>query len=148
METKVFTYAADLEWIGDRRSVVRAGGRPEIVVAPPVDFPSGKAGEWSPEHLFLGSLQSCTMLSFVAHCAHRGLEIVSYESHAEGTLQRREEDHRYAFTAVDQTVQVKMAWTCDGRACDHRSGRARLLHLRLDHRRGPHQLARARIARE
>jgi organic hydroperoxide reductase OsmC/OhrA len=109
METKVFTYAADLEWIGDRRSVVRAGGRPEIVVAPPVDFPSGKAGEWSPEHLFLGSLQSCTMLSFVAHCAHRGLEIVSYESHAEGTLQRREEDHRYAFTAVDQTVQVKMA---------------------------------------
>ena len=41
------------------------------------------------------------MLSFVAHCAHHGLEIVSYESHAEGTLQRREEDHRYAFMARD-----------------------------------------------
>jgi organic hydroperoxide reductase OsmC/OhrA len=109
METKVFTYTTDLEWIGDRRSVVRSGDRPQIVVAPPVDFPSGHDGEWSPEHLFLGALQSCTMLSFVAHCAHRGLEIVSFESHAEGTLQRREEDRRYAFTAVDLTVQVKMA---------------------------------------
>ncbi len=109
METRDFTYTTDLEWIGDRRSVVRSGGRPEIIVAPPRDFPSGNEAHWSPEHLFLGALQSCTMLSFVAHCAHRGLEIVSYESRAEGTLQRREEDRRYAFTAVDVTVQVKMA---------------------------------------
>ena len=48
METKVFTYARRLEWIGGRRSVARAGGRPEIVVAPPVDFPSGEDGRVEP----------------------------------------------------------------------------------------------------
>lgn len=109
METKVFTYRTELEWTGGRRSIARAGGRAEIVVAPPVDFPSGDDAEWSPEHLFLASLQSCTMLSFVAHCAHHGLEIVSYESKAEGTLERREEDRRYAFVGVKVVVLATMA---------------------------------------
>ena len=109
METKDFTYTTELEWTGGRSSVARAGGRPEIVVVPPRDFPSGDEAEWSPEHLFLASLQSCTMLSFVAHCAHHGLEIGSYESRAEGTLQRRDSDRRYAFTGVEVTVHAKMA---------------------------------------
>ena len=37
METKVFTYTTELEWLGGRRSVARAGGRSEIVVAQGID---------------------------------------------------------------------------------------------------------------
>ena len=48
------------------------------------------------------------MLSFVAHCAHHGLEIVSYRSTAEGSLSRNAE-RRYAFQKVSMVVYVRMS---------------------------------------
>ena len=71
MRSKVFTYQAELQWQGGRTATVASGDRPQLPVAPPEDFPDGQADRWSPEHLFLGALESCTMLSFLAHCEHR-----------------------------------------------------------------------------
>jgi organic hydroperoxide reductase OsmC/OhrA len=48
------------------------------------------------------------MLSFVAHCAHNGLELVTYRSQATGSLSRNE-DRRYAFRTVEMVVYVRMA---------------------------------------
>ena len=109
LESKIFTYSADLEWQGGRRAEVSAGERPPFAVGPPAQFPSGDDMHWSPEHLFLASLQSCTMLSYVAHCAHKGLELVSYRSTAEGAISRNEDDRRYAFQFVRMVVYVRMA---------------------------------------
>jgi organic hydroperoxide reductase OsmC/OhrA len=109
MQTKVFTYHAELVWQGGRRALVSAQEGPPLEIVPPADFPGGSDADWSPEHLFLASLETCTMLSFIAHCAHNGIELVSYESRAEGRLARRESDHRYAFQAVDMTVMARVA---------------------------------------
>jgi organic hydroperoxide reductase OsmC/OhrA len=108
LEARIFTYEAELEWRGGRRAEVSSGGRPALAVMPPPDFPSGDESSWSPEHLFLASIQSCTMLSYVAHCAHRGLEIVTYRSTAQGSLTRNA-DRRYAFQTVAMVVYVRMA---------------------------------------
>jgi organic hydroperoxide reductase OsmC/OhrA len=109
LESKVFRYEAGLTWQGGRKAEVRAGERPPLAVVPPPEFPSGEDDNWSPEHLFLASIQSCTMLSFVAHCAHNGLEIVDYRSTAEGEIARNEDDRRYAFRAVAMVVYARMA---------------------------------------
>jgi organic hydroperoxide reductase OsmC/OhrA len=109
VDTRVFTYGAELIWQGGRRALVTSDDRPPLVVAPPSDFPGGSDSDWSPEHLFLASLESCTMLSFIAHCGHSGIELVSYEARATGTLVRREDDHRYAFEAVEMTVLTRVA---------------------------------------
>ncbi|MDX6535656.1 MAG: hypothetical protein QOJ13_492 [Gaiellales bacterium] len=109
LQSKVFSYSTELEWQGDRTSVVRAGDRPPITVVPPEDFPSGDPAQWSPEHLFLASLQSCTMLSFMAHCAHNGVEVISYRAQTSGELARREEDRRYAFRRVTMIVNARVA---------------------------------------
>jgi organic hydroperoxide reductase OsmC/OhrA len=109
LESKTFSYHTELEWEGGRRCHVTAAGRPPITVVPPRDFPGGEDAQWSPEHLFLASLQSCTMLSFLAHCAHNGVEVVEYRSEASGDLARRESDRRYAFRAVGLIVTVVVA---------------------------------------
>jgi organic hydroperoxide reductase OsmC/OhrA len=108
LESRIFTYQAELEWRGSRQAEVSSGRRPAITVMPPPHFPAGDESSWSPEHLFLASIQSCTMLSFVAHCAHRGLELVSYRSTAEGSLSRNA-DRRYAFQTVSMVVYVRMS---------------------------------------
>lgn len=108
VEARELTYSARLTWQGGRRAEASSDGRPVIVLTPPSDFPGGTESDWSPEHLFLASLQSCTMLSFVAHCAHNGLEMVSYRSAATGSLARNAE-RRYAFQTVSMVVFVRMA---------------------------------------
>ena len=75
LRSKVFTYGAELTWQGGHTAVVAAGDRPPLPVAPPPDFPGGEDERWSPEHIFLAALESCTMLSFLAHCEHNDLEV-------------------------------------------------------------------------
>ena len=109
LESKTFTYHAELDWQGGRLGRATADGRPPVTVAPPRDFPGGDVGRWSPEHLFLASLQACTMLSFLAHCSHNGVEVTGYRSVADGELGRREADQRYAFRAVNVVVTAGVA---------------------------------------
>jgi organic hydroperoxide reductase OsmC/OhrA len=109
VESKVFSYSADLVWQGGRRALVSSQERPPLVVVPPSEFADGSDSGWSPEHLFLAALESCTMLSFIAHCAHNGIELVSYEARVDGRLRRRESDHRYAFETVEMTVMARVA---------------------------------------
>jgi organic hydroperoxide reductase OsmC/OhrA len=97
---KTFSYEVALEWRGDRRSVIAAGDRSVILSGPPADFPLGEGERWSPEHLFLGSISSCTMLSYLAHAAHRGVDVTGYTATASGTVTRRAADGRYAFVTV------------------------------------------------
>jgi organic hydroperoxide reductase OsmC/OhrA len=109
MRSKVFTYQAVLHWQGGHTASVTSGDRPELSVTPPPDFPDGRGDRWSPEHLFLAALESCTMLSFLAHCEHNDLEVDEYSAAATGSVERRSEDQRYAFTHVNVVVSVRMA---------------------------------------
>jgi organic hydroperoxide reductase OsmC/OhrA len=49
------------------------------------------------------------MLSFIAHCLHKDLEVQEYTASTTGSLERRTDDHRYAFTHVEMGVRVRMA---------------------------------------
>jgi organic hydroperoxide reductase OsmC/OhrA len=100
LSTKTFTYGVSLHREAGRRAIVQAESRSQIRVAPPGDFPDGDDTRWSPEHLFLASLSSCTMLSFLAHADHADVDVEEYTSAIEGTIMRRAEDGRYAFVFV------------------------------------------------
>lgn len=69
----------------------------------------GEQARWSPEHLFLSSLASCTMISYLAHAEHKGVEVIDYSSEIGGTVMRRVEDGRYAFVHVHQRPKVVVA---------------------------------------
>jgi organic hydroperoxide reductase OsmC/OhrA len=98
--SRTFSYDVALTWDGGRASTATAGDRPPIRVAPPEDFPFGDATSWSPEHLFLASLSSCTMLAFLAHAANGEIDVDSYTAEVSGTITRRKSDGRYAFVQV------------------------------------------------
>jgi organic hydroperoxide reductase OsmC/OhrA len=106
---KTFDYDLQLRWDGGRTSTMTAGDRPALQGAPPADFPHGDASRWSPEHLYLAALSSCTMLSFLAHADHNGVEVESYDADISGTVRRREEDRRYAFVEVRLSPRVVVA---------------------------------------
>ena len=107
METKrsykSFSYENHATWKSARRGEVRAAGKPDLVVSSPPEF-KGEAGIWTPEDLFVGSLNACILMTFVAFAAQKGLDFASYECRAEGKLEFVE--GKYRFTEIKLYPQV------------------------------------------
>ncbi len=103
---KTFRYQNDLTWRSGLRGTIVLPGRHEVVVGSPPDF-KGEEGVWSPEELLVGALNTCMMLTFLSYAKHKGLEVVSYESHADGLLENADGKYRVTQIAVEPRVALK-----------------------------------------
>lgn len=88
MENSYF-YATEVEWSGAREGELSASGLPRLHVDAPPEF-KGHEGSWTPEHLFVGAVNSCFMTTFLAIAENSKLDFVSFKAAAEGKLEKRE----------------------------------------------------------
>jgi peroxiredoxin-like protein len=86
MENKYF-YSTEVEWTGERRGDLRAPVLPSIHVDAPPEF-KGHEGSWTPEHLFVASVNSCFMTTFLAIAENSNLDFVSFKADAKGKLEK------------------------------------------------------------
>ncbi|HEV2546707.1 MAG TPA: OsmC family protein [Stellaceae bacterium] len=86
-EDKTFHYPARTTWHGARQGVLAAEARPDIAVGSPREW-NGTGEQWAPEELLVGSVNSCIMLTFLTLAKARGVDLVGYDSDAEGTLEK------------------------------------------------------------
>jgi len=106
---KRYVYSTSLNWGGAGQGTQRSDSRPEIQIAPPPEF-KGPEGVWSPEHLLVASLESCVLLTFLYLAGRRGVQLVSYESETEGTLELTPEGMQF----TEFTVRPKVVIAPDG----------------------------------
>jgi peroxiredoxin-like protein len=88
MENQIL-YKTEIEWTGERRGELRAPALPRLEIDAPPDF-KGHEGVWTPEHLFVASVNSCFMTTFLAIAENSNLELVKFHTDAEGTLEKVE----------------------------------------------------------
>ena len=88
MEDQHF-YKTEVEWTGERHGELRAPALPKLDVDAPPEF-KGHEGVWTPEHLFVASVNSCFMTTFLAIAENSKLEFVKFNAGAEGTLEKVE----------------------------------------------------------
>lgn len=86
MEIQHF-YSTEVEWTGDRRGDLSAPHLPDLEVDAPPEF-KGHAGVWTPEHLFVASVNSCFMTTFLAIAENSKLDFVSLRVGAKGKLEK------------------------------------------------------------
>ena len=103
---KSFRYKAKTTWSSARRGVLSAAGKAEIIVGSPPEF-KGEPGNWSPEELLVGSLNTCIMLTFLTLAQARGLTPAGYESDGEGLLENVE--GKYRITEITVRPRVVLA---------------------------------------
>jgi organic hydroperoxide reductase OsmC/OhrA len=112
METKkvykVFRYGSEVRWEARRRGRACSSGKPELEISSPPEF-KGDPGFWTPEDMFVASVNACTMMTFLAYAQHKGLELAEYESEAEGVLENVEGKYRFTEITVRPHVVVKSA---------------------------------------
>lgn len=87
MEKEHF-YEVSVAWLSDRKgSLTSPILTSSIEVVTPPQFPKGIEGIWSPEHLFVASVNSCLMTTFLSIAENSKLEFVSFNSKAVGKLE-------------------------------------------------------------
>ncbi len=87
MEHDKWLYHNTLTWKGEKKADLKfIESEQEVEVATPPEF-GGHEGIISPEDLFVSSANVCFMTTLLGTIKNMGVEIVSYESEAEGILE-------------------------------------------------------------
>jgi organic hydroperoxide reductase OsmC/OhrA len=99
----MYTYEANTAWQRGKEGRIHVAGRPEIDVATPPEF-GGPSGVWSPEQLFVASVDSCLMSTFLFFAEKSAIRICSYDSTTVGRMDKTPDGLR--FTAMDVNITV------------------------------------------
>ncbi len=103
---KTFTYHTNLTWLEKKSGTLSAEGKPSFRVASPPEF-KGEAGVWTPEDLFVASVDICTMATFMAFAQRLQLPVVSYKSNAEGLLEFIDGGYRFTKIVLKPEIIVR-----------------------------------------
>jgi peroxiredoxin-like protein len=82
-----YYYTTEVEWTGERHGDLSAPVLPGLKVDAPPEF-KGHEGVWTPEHLFVASVNSCFMTTFLAIAENSKLDVVSFSAGAKGKLEK------------------------------------------------------------
>ena len=124
-KTKKFIYRNSVNWRSQKKGLLTSYDRPSLEVATPQEF-KGHAGIWSPEDLFVAAVNACMMTTFLYFAERERIDLLSYESEAEGVLERV--DNRLIFSGIkvrpkicikvkDQIEKVEKIITLSEKSC-------------------------------
>ena len=106
VRTKIYTYRTSLKWTERKMGMLSSPGKPDVQVSTPLEF-KGHEGIWSPEDLFVASVNVCVMSTFLALAERAGLAFSSYESDAEGRVELVE--GKLQVTSVTLTPRITIS---------------------------------------
>lgn len=103
---KRFVFDVRLDWLEEQKGVITANdAKGPVYVATPPAF-GGQGNDWSPEHLFLGSIASCFMSTYLYFARKMKFEISHLECHAIGQVELVEGKYKFTHIGVFPTVHV------------------------------------------
>ncbi len=105
-KSKKFVYRTKVSWVKEKKGILSSIGKPDIEIAVPPEF-GGHEGIWTPEELFVASVNICIKTTFLYYARRNNLEFLSYESEAEGVLERVED--RFMFTEIKVMPRIRIA---------------------------------------
>ena len=105
---KRFIYRTKIKWDNAKRGLLSSLGKPDIEIATPPEF-RGHAGVWTPEDLFVASVASCIMTTFLYYAEKEGLQFLSYESEAEGVLETSENQLMFSHITVRPKIVIALS---------------------------------------
>jgi len=105
MEIKpiVHEYKTQLTWTGEKKGTLGCEGKPDIKGACPPEF-GGHEELWTPEDMFVGSMELCAMATFLWLAEKKRLDIISYTSETLGKASMS--DGKMRFTTIEVRPKV------------------------------------------
>ncbi len=98
-------YETSLSWAPERQAAIEASPRPPILAGPPPQF-GGKNRWWSPEHLFVSSINLCLLLTFQTIAEKSKLAVKDYRSQIKGTLEKTSQGLMFTEALMEVKISV------------------------------------------
>lgn len=111
----MYSYTISLEMAENEKGILVIPQKPNLEVSAPPEF-QGMPGVWSPEDLFVASVESCLMTTLFFFLRRKKLSPLRYESKATGLLDKT--TRGLMFTSVT----VEAALWLSGNAVDETNG--------------------------
>lgn len=102
-----FYYKTNLKWNEGRIGEISEDTLETIRVATPPEFPKGVPNIWSPEHLYVASVNVCLMTTFLAVAENSKLDFSDYTSEAIGKLEKVERLLQITEIVIKPTITIK-----------------------------------------
>lgn len=102
-----FYYTTNLKWNEGRIGEISEPTLETIKVATPPEFPQGVPNIWSPEHLYVASVNVCLMTTFLAVAENSKLDFSDYTSEATGKLEKIEKLMQISEIIIKPTITIK-----------------------------------------
>ncbi|MDD5454145.1 MAG: OsmC family protein [Candidatus Ratteibacteria bacterium] len=103
---KKFIFKTTLIWAEDKRGRLSCPNKPQIEISTPPEF-KGHGGHWSPEELFLCSINSCIMTTFIYFAEKLSLVFLSYKSEIEGEVTFEDGKLLFPSVTVRPVIEIK-----------------------------------------
>lgn len=108
MSSITHNYDVRLTWLSTRLGLLSSPELEEsIAVVTPPEFPGGMKGIWSPEHLFVASLSSCLMTTFLAIAERSNLAFERFNCGASGKLEMIDGKYMISEVTLEPIVVLK-----------------------------------------
>jgi organic hydroperoxide reductase OsmC/OhrA len=107
-KSRKFIYRTTVSWTEEKKGVLCSSGKPTIEVSTPPEF-KGHEGMWTPEELFVASVNICIKTTFLHYAQRDNFEFLSYESGAEGVLERVENRFMFSEIKIKPKIVVTLA---------------------------------------
>ena len=108
---EIHHYKTKVKWEEGRIGTLSSPTLDSFKVATPPEFPKGVPNTWSPEHLFVASINICLMTTFVAIADNSKLEFESFECEGVGKLEKV--DGKFMISEVELNPIVKIKYDKD-----------------------------------
>lgn len=105
VKPRSWRYENTVSWQGEKKGRLCAVGKPDIQVATPPEF-RGHPDIWTPEDLFVASVNCCIMTTFLYFAARMDIELVGYRCTAEGTMEAGSDGLQFTTVRVEPHVLV------------------------------------------
>ncbi len=102
---KTWRYTNTVTWKDEKKGLLISQGKPGLQVATPPDF-GGHEGIWSPEDLFVAAVNACIMTTFLYYRAKADIDLLSYSSTAEGTVEFGQKGLLFSRVEVKPVVRI------------------------------------------
>ena len=100
-----YVYNTSLKWVGEKKGKLSAEGKPDILTACPPEY-QGHPNIWSPEDLYIASVEVCTMTTFLYLAKKFNLEIKSYQSKAKGIAELVDKYFQFSSIKIDIKIGI------------------------------------------
>lgn len=104
-ESIKYYYNTNLEWIGEKKGILKCKGKDDIKIACPPEF-GGHENIWSPEDLFLSSIEVCTMTTFLYLIKKEKINIVYYKSNADAIAELIKNSFEFSSIIIHMKIGV------------------------------------------